>query len=236
MRLLLALAFIKQKSADQLHIDNKNKSTCNLSTLSLEKIKLNFLGLYQQQLGKPLCGQRGNLASQRHARRSSVCRHYCKDQKGCPDLAVHPALPLCQAPTAVKAACKSLGHGHCSGRAGWIKEKATVCHRDPKGTCFGDQKLPDVLGVTTFSLFHYFFHIRSRLAVRIFKRFSRCSDELQELQGREHSCQAQLPAVNWLEAPNAAIAASLSVCSITPAIQPFANIVFALGKKKINPD
>lgn len=31
-----------------------------------------------------------------------------------------------------------------------MKEKAA---RDPKGTCFGDHKLPDTLGITTFSLF-----------------------------------------------------------------------------------
>lgn len=32
MKLLLALAFSKQKSADQLHMDSKNNSTCSLST------------------------------------------------------------------------------------------------------------------------------------------------------------------------------------------------------------
>jgi len=55
MRLLLALAFITQESADQLHVDNKNTSTCSLSTWSLEKLKPDILGLHQQRLGTRLC-------------------------------------------------------------------------------------------------------------------------------------------------------------------------------------
>lgn len=76
---------------------------------------------------------KGDLGSQNHARRSSACTSCCEDWKGCPDLPVYP----------VKAACQALGCGHC-----WVKEKAIVCHRDPKEMRLGGH----TLGVTTFTV------------------------------------------------------------------------------------
>lgn len=124
------LAFIKQKSADQSPIDNKTNSRCNLSTSSLEQIKLNVVGLYQQQpeaAGWP----EGDPAGQRHARRSRVCRHYCKDHTGRPGLAGKSSLQV-------------TGTWVLLGGGSWLDppRAAAVRHRDPKQTCFGDHKLP----------------------------------------------------------------------------------------------
>lgn len=68
MGLLLVPALTKQKSAEQLHGDNKPNNTCHLSTSSLEKIKLNVLGLYQQQLGSGcvVTGTPGQAKIQNH--------------------------------------------------------------------------------------------------------------------------------------------------------------------------
>lgn len=91
----------------------------------------------------------------------------------------------------VTAACKSLGRGHRWGRAGWVEEKAIVCHTNPKGTCVGGHKLPDVLGIT----FHRFTISCMFEVSRSFGSLEGFPDVLMNSQGWECSRQAERPPV-----------------------------------------
>lgn len=138
--MLLALALMKQKSADQTRTDNKTSSTCKLSPSNLEKIKLNMVGCINSRWGRS-CVATGS-SGQPKARKEEL-RVLTKDAQTW--LPTFPApLPGTGSP---KAACKSAGCGCCWGElAGQGKD--TVCRRDPKGRRFGDHMLPDALGIT----------------------------------------------------------------------------------------